>query len=41
MIWRSFFDMVKDGIISSLRYIDVFLANIANETSDGIFERHF
>lgn len=23
MIWRSFFDMVKDGIISSLRYIDI------------------
>jgi aminopeptidase N len=30
MIWRSFFDMVKDGKISSLRYIDVFEQNISN-----------
>ena len=31
LIWRSFFDMVKDGIISSIRYIDIFERNIPNE----------
>lgn len=30
MIWRSFFDMVKDGVISSQRYVDIFLANISD-----------
>ncbi len=41
LIWRSFYDMVKDSKISSLRYIDIFQANIANEKSDSIFENHF
>lgn len=41
MIWRNFYDMVKDGIISSLKYIDIFEQNIPSEKSDSIFERNF
>lgn len=33
--------MVKDGVISSQRYIDIFEANIPYQTSDSIFEKHF
>ena len=33
--------MVKDGLIPSTRYIEIFLSNIADEKSDSIFERHF
>lgn len=29
--------MVKDGVISSQRYVDIFLANIADQTADSIF----
>lgn len=41
LIWRSFFDMVKDAKITSKDYIDFVLKNIAVEKSDSIFERQF
>lgn len=33
--------MVKDGVIPSSQYIDIFLSNIVQEKSDSIIERHF
>lgn len=41
LIWRSFFDMVKDAKITSIQYIDFVLKNIGTEVSDSIFERQF
>lgn len=36
LIWRSFFDMVRDGKLSSEEYIDIFITAIPLETSDDI-----
>jgi hypothetical protein len=33
--------MVKDGILPSTKYMQVFMNNIFDEKSDSIFERHF
>lgn len=41
LIWRSFFDMVKDAKITSIQYVDFVLKNIGTEVSDSIFERQF
>ena len=37
LIWRSFFDMLKDAQITSTQYIEVFTKNITKEESDSIF----
>jgi len=34
LIWRAFFDMVRDGKISSEEYFDIFANAFPNETSD-------
>ncbi|KAL4494534.1 hypothetical protein ABPG72_004436 [Tetrahymena utriculariae] len=36
LIWRAFFDMVRDGKLSSEEYIDIFINAIPNESSDDI-----
>lgn len=36
LIWRAFFDMVRDGKLSSEEYIDIFINAIPNEKSDDI-----
>lgn len=36
LIWRAFFDMVRDGKLSSEEYIDIFINAIPHETSDDI-----
>lgn len=41
LIWRSFFDMLKDAQITSTQYIEVFTKNITKEESDSIFEKQF
>lgn len=41
LIWRSFFEMVKDAKITSRDFIDFVVKNISNEKSDSIFERQF
>ena len=41
LIWRNFFDMTKDGVIPSTKYIEIFLSSIIQEKSDSIIERHF
>jgi aminopeptidase N len=41
LIWRSFFDMVKDAKITSRDYINFVVKNITQEKSDSIFERQF
>lgn len=34
LIWRSFFDMVRDGKLSTEEYVDIFTNAIIHETSD-------
>jgi aminopeptidase N len=41
LIWRTFYDMVKDSKITSQKYVEIFLNNIAQETFDSIFEKQF
>lgn len=41
LIWKSFFDMVKDSKITSCQYLRIFLNNIANESYDSVFEKQF
>lgn len=41
LIWRSFFEMVKDAQITSADLIQFVIKNIANEKSDSIFEKQF
>lgn len=41
LIWRTFYDMVKDSKITSQKYVEIFLNNIAQETYDSIFEKQF
>lgn len=41
LIWRSFFEMIKDAIMTSHEFVDVITTALANETSDSIFERQF
>lgn len=41
LIWRTFYDMVKDTKITSEKYLEIFLNNIAQETYDSIFEKQF
>lgn len=36
LIWRAFFDMVRDGKLSSEEYADIFIKAIPQETSDDI-----
>jgi len=35
-VWRNFYDMVMDAVIPSTKYIELFVANIGQETSDTI-----
>jgi len=37
LIWRSFFEMVKDGKMTSHKFVEVVITALANETSDSIF----
>ena len=41
LIWRAFYDMVKDAKITVNKYIDFFTNNIQNESNDGLFEKQF
>lgn len=41
LVWRSFFDMVKDAKITSRDYLNFVVKNIEREKSDSIFERQF
>lgn len=41
LVWRSFFDMVKDAKITSRDYLGFVVKNIGQEKSDSIFERQF
>ncbi|EGR28494.1 hypothetical protein IMG5_174220 [Ichthyophthirius multifiliis] len=36
LIWRAFFDMVRDGKLSSEEYFDIFMTAIPHEQSDDI-----
>ena len=36
LIWRSFFDMVRDGKLSSEEYVNIFISAIPLEKSDDI-----
>ncbi len=38
LIWRSFFEMVKDGKMRADRYVDIIIECLAVEESDAIFE---
>ena len=38
LIWRSFYDMVKDAKMTAAKYLDIIVNSLANEPSDGIFE---
>ncbi|KRX11163.1 hypothetical protein PPERSA_10930 [Pseudocohnilembus persalinus] len=41
LIWRSFYDMVRDGKLNSEEYIDIFIQNISKEQSDEIIGSQF
>jgi aminopeptidase N len=41
LIWRTFYDMVKDTKITSEKYVEIFINNIGQETYDSIFEKQF
>lgn len=37
LIWRAFYDTVKDGKVTVNKYIEFFLNNIEREPNDGLF----
>jgi aminopeptidase N len=41
LIWRSFFEMVKDAKMTSHKFVEVVTTALAKEPSDSIFERQF
>lgn len=41
LIWRSFFEMVKDARMTSHKFVQVVVTALAKEPSDSIFERQF
>ena len=41
LIWRSFFEMVKEAKMTSHQFVDVVVKRLAHESSDSIFERQF
>jgi len=41
LIWRSFFDMVKDAKLTADKYLDIFRNNIDQEPFDSLFEKQF
>ena len=41
LIWRSFFEMIKDAKMTSHQFVDVVTGSLAQESSDSIFERQF
>lgn len=41
LIWRSFFEMVKDGKMRADKFVDIINESLANEVSDAIFETQF
>ena len=41
LIWRSFFEMIKDAKMTSHKFVEVITESLANESSDSIFERQF
>lgn len=41
LIWRSFFEMIKDAKMTSNKFVEVIIGALVQETSDSIFERQF
>jgi hypothetical protein len=41
LIWRSFFEMIKDAAMTSHKFVEVITTSLAHESSDSIFERQF
>lgn len=41
LIWRSFFEMVKDARMTSHKFVEVVTTALAKESSDSIFEKQF
>lgn len=41
LIWRSFYEMLKDAKITSIEYLNFIEQNLGKEVSDSIFERQF
>lgn len=41
LIWRSFFEMIKDAKMTSHKFVEVVTTSLQNEPSDSIFERQF
>ena len=41
LIWRAFYDMLKDAKTTAPKYIEFFLNNIEQEENDGLFEKQF
>jgi aminopeptidase N len=41
LIWRSFFEMVKDAKMRADKFVDIIIKSLANEASDAIFENQF
>ena len=41
LIWRAFFEMVKDAKMTSHKFVEVVIHSLANESSDSIFEKQF
>jgi len=39
LIWKSFFDMIKDAKMTTHKYVDIVCKNIVKESSDSIFEK--
>jgi aminopeptidase N len=41
LIWKSFFEMIKDAAMTSHKFVEVITTSLAHESSDSIFERQF
>lgn len=41
LIWRSFFEMIKDAKMTTHKFVEVVTTSLQNEPSDSIFERQF
>ncbi len=41
LIWRSFFEMIKDGKMRADQFVDIIVQSLEGEVSDAIFENIF
>ena len=41
LIWRSFYDMIRDAKMKSHQFVEVVVKRLASEPSDSIFEKQF